>query len=59
MDDSHLQLRHYQLAKQTSRGGWGTGYEDLQDNIREQEAVEREMMARGMINSAYLAGRGW
>ena len=43
MNDQELQLRRYQLAISTNR-------EDSDsDDIREKEAVEREMLRRGMI----------
>ena len=51
MTNQQLELRHYQLArKNTGRVAWGTAYSDMQDDQREQEAIEREMMKRGLLN---------
>ncbi len=51
MTNQQLALRHYQLArKNTGRFAWGNAYGDMQDDQREQEAIEREMMKRGLLN---------
>ena len=51
MDDKTLVLRRYQLArKNTGRFAWGNAYGDMQDDQREQEAIEREIMKRGLLN---------
>jgi len=51
MNNQQLALRHYQLArKNTGSFAWGNAYSDLQDDQREQEAIEREMMKRGLLN---------
>jgi hypothetical protein len=51
MDNKTLALRRYQLArKNTGRFAWGNAYGDMQDDQREQEAIEREMMKRGLLN---------
>jgi hypothetical protein len=56
MDDKTLELRHYQLArKNTGRFVWGTAYSDMQDDQREQEAIEREMMRRGLLDPSVRA----
>ena len=53
MDDKTLVLRRYQLArKNTGRFAWGNAYGDMQDDQRELESVEREMMKRGLLNPA-------
>ncbi len=57
MNDQELQLRRYQLAFSTSRGAWGNAYDDLQDDVREKEAIERELMHRGLINPSNLPQR--
>ena len=51
MDNKTLALRRYQLArKNTGRFAWGNAYGDMQDDQRELEAIEREMMTRGLLN---------
>jgi hypothetical protein len=51
MTNQQLELRRYQLArKNTGRFAWGNAYSDMQDDQREQEAIEREMMKRGLLN---------
>jgi hypothetical protein len=51
MDNKTLALRRYQLTrKNTGRLAWGNAYGDMQDDQREQEAVEKEMMKRGLLN---------
>ena len=50
MDDKTLVLRRYQLArKNTGRFAWGQAYYDMQDDQRELEEVEQEMVKRGLI----------
>jgi hypothetical protein len=51
MDNKTLALRRYQLArKNTGRFAWGNAYGDMQDDQRELEAIEQEMMKRGLLN---------
>jgi len=45
-----LLLERYQLALRTNRAAWGTAYEDYQDDLHKKEAIERELMRRGMLN---------
>ena len=50
MNNSELQLRRYQLAIRTNRTVWGTALDDWNDDMREKEAVEKELMRRGVLN---------
>jgi hypothetical protein len=51
MNNQQLALRHYQLArKNTGRFAWGNAYSEMQDDQREQETIEREMMKRRLLN---------
>ena len=51
MDNKTLALRRYRLTrKNTGRLAWGNAYGDMQDDQREQEAIEREIMKRGLLN---------
>src|SRR5262245_23491914 len=45
-----LLLERYQLAVRTNRSAWGNAYDDWSDDMRKKEAVERELMRRGVIN---------
>jgi hypothetical protein len=54
MSDQELQLRRYQLALKTGSATWRSGdaYEDWDEDMREKEYVERELLHRGLINPA-------